>query len=271
MSKILLAVGAIPLCLYLVILVVLYFKQERLIFHPTSLPSKFNFRFSSNPSELYVKTPTAKIHGLIFEPPKKSRGTILYFHGNAGALDTWGQVGERLALSGHRVVMMDYQSYGKSEGELTDQASLFESALKFAEHIQMTYPSELLTVWGRSLGTGFGAHVAARMKVGALILETPFLSLAHQAQIIFPFVPKWLVRYPMPVQSELSKVNAPIYLIHGDRDEVISHQASLALKVAYPTSSLFLIRDAGHNDLDQFSEYQRIINQILASLPSIKI
>ena len=271
MSKVLLAVGAIPLCLYLIVLAVLYFKQERLIFHPTKLPPDFTFRFSSSPSELYVKTPTSKIHGLIFEPPRNSRGTILYFHGNAGALDTWGQVGERLSSNGHRVVMMDYPSYGKSDGELTDQASLFESVLAFAEYVDKTYPSEALTLWGRSIGTGFAAHVAARMNVDALVLETPFVSLAHQAQIVFPFVPKWLVRYPMPVQREIIDVTAPIYLIHGDRDEVISHQASVSLKTAQPTSTLFLIRDAGHNNLDQFTAYQQIIEELLAKLPSTKI
>ena len=157
------------------------------------------------------------------------------------------------------------------KGELTDQASLFESALAFAEYVEKTYPSETLSVWGRSIGAGFAAHVAARMNVDALVLETPFVSLAHQAQIVFPFIPKWLVRYPMPVQSEIIEVTAPIYLIHGDRDEVISHQASVSLKAAQPTSTLFLIRDAGHNDLDQFVEYQRIIGEILAGLPSTKI
>ncbi len=68
-----------------------YFNQEKLIFHPQRLPADYPFSFTVPFEEVVVDSDGVGIHTLLF-PKENSRGVVLYFHGNAGALNSWGGV-----------------------------------------------------------------------------------------------------------------------------------------------------------------------------------
>src|SRR5687767_1545632 len=80
------------LILYIVICLFLYFFQEKFIFFPTKLNKDFKFFFDQPFEELSIKASDGKLlNGLLF-PSDSSKGLVFYLHGNAGALDSWGEV-----------------------------------------------------------------------------------------------------------------------------------------------------------------------------------
>src|SRR5438445_11052584 len=76
---------------YVGLVILVYFFQEKIIFYPTSLPQDFKFPFKGNFEEKVVESGNDKIHSLLFKVPK-SKGLIIYFHGNGGAMESWGEV-----------------------------------------------------------------------------------------------------------------------------------------------------------------------------------
>src|SRR4051812_3090417 len=81
---VLLAAGA-----YLLLLGALFVLQRRLLFFPQWLPPDYRFQFRQPFEERWVEK---DLHTLYFPAPD-SKGTIVYFHGNAGSLAGWGEVG----------------------------------------------------------------------------------------------------------------------------------------------------------------------------------
>lgn len=72
--------------IYLLICLALYFFQDKLVFHPEKLPSDFVFSFKTKFEEhFFCPEANIQIHGLWFKK-EKSKGVILYFHGNTGSL-----------------------------------------------------------------------------------------------------------------------------------------------------------------------------------------
>ena len=104
--------------LYLGVLVFLYFFQNSLIFFPKRLNSDYQFSFSNFEERFFQSKSGSKINYLLFKAPS-SKGMILYFHGNAGALDSWGMVGQEIVEKlGLDVWIIDYPGYGKSSEKL---------------------------------------------------------------------------------------------------------------------------------------------------------
>ena len=112
MYKLLLAL----LGIYLVIVILLFFIQKRFIFYPTILPDDYSFGEFENFEECYFEPKAGvKIHALYFKAANP-KGVILYFHGNAGALDSWGHAAQTFVPLGYDVLMPDYRGYGKVRG-----------------------------------------------------------------------------------------------------------------------------------------------------------
>ncbi len=58
--------------------------QEKLLFHPEPHDPKFTFDLPYT-SEVYIDVAGAKLHALYLrQPPEKSKGIVLFLHGNAG-------------------------------------------------------------------------------------------------------------------------------------------------------------------------------------------
>ena len=61
-----------------------------------------------------------------------------------------------------------------------------------------------------------------RFAVGAVVLESPFTSIAAVAQYHYPFVPAaWLVWDRYDSLSRIGQVKAPLLMLQGGRDGVV--------------------------------------------------
>lgn len=253
------------LAIYIFATIAMALLQERLIFLPTSLDVEYRYTFDRPFEELFLETQDgASLNGLYF-PVEDARGLILYFHGNSGDLSRWGGVVEYFAQYGYDVLVMDYRTYGKSRGALSEEA-LYEDAQLWYAKAQEYYPEEQIVLYGRSLGTTFASFVAAQNRPQQVLLEAPFYSLRSVAKGRYWFLPvRWLLRYHFPSYRYLKETGSPITIIHGTEDGIVPYTSGLRLKETLPTaqSELVTITGGSHNDLIDFDSYHEAMQLAL--------
>jgi fermentation-respiration switch protein FrsA (DUF1100 family) len=92
-----------------------------------------------------------------------------------------------------------------------------------------------------------------------MILEAPFSSVADVAASAFPIFPvRWLLRDPFRSDQRIARVTAPLLVMHGERDTVISIAFGERLfELANEPKQLVRFPGGGHNDLDDFGAAER--------------
>jgi pimeloyl-ACP methyl ester carboxylesterase len=263
MKNTLLVSLVVVLVVYFVVCVALYRSQEHMIFFPERLSPEHRFSFPNAFREITWQVDGATLHALHFtvDQPK---GAILYLHGNAGSLRSWGHVASDFTERGYDVLIPDYRGYGKSTGTLTHERMLLEDALVAYTYLREHYADRDIIMYGRSLGTGIATYVASIHAPSMLVLETPYVSMKELALRQFPFVPSMLLKYPLHTDRWISDVACPVYLLHGTRDEVIPYDSSeRLLPLIRSEHQLFTIPGGGHNNLVTFPEYRAALDHIL--------
>ncbi|MBT8324158.1 MAG: alpha/beta hydrolase [Winogradskyella sp.] len=254
----------ILLSLYLMLGSSLYFLQEKLIFRPTPLDQDFVYSFNHNFEELFFNTPDGATLNALHFKSLDPKGVILYFHGNAGNLARWGKITEYFVDLNYDVLVMDYRTYGKSTGKLSEQA-LYDDALLFYKFLIKSYdPSEII-LYGRSLGTGLATKLASKVNINQLILETPFYSIEDVAKSRFPIFPVGsLLQYELPSYKYLNSVKCPVTIIHGTSDGVVPYESGLKLAESTNIPVKFVkIEGGSHNNLVSFNRYHETIKACL--------
>lgn len=231
--------------------------QEKLIFLPSQLPLDYEYSFAQNFEEFFLDTEDgARLNALHFKT-KDSKGLILYFHGNAGDLSRWGKIASGFLDLGYDVLVMDYRTYGKSTGKLSEEA-LYSDAQLFYDHALNIYAEEDIIIYGRSLGTGIATQLASNNTPKKLILETPFYSLLDVAKKRLPFLPlKQVLKYSMPSFKNIQKVSLPICIFHGTDDTVVAYASGKKLfdVIPNPNKKMYTILGGAHNNLANFEVY----------------
>ena len=251
--------------LYLMIGASLYFFQEKLIFRPTKLSQDFAFKFSNEFEELFLKSEDGAVINALHFKTENPKGVILYFHGNMGDLARWGKITEFFVDKNYDVFVMDYRTYGKSTGELSEQA-LYKDAQMCYDYVTKNYKESEITIYGRSLGTGLATYLASINKPNRLILETPYYSLTDVAKLRFSMFPtNKLLRYDFPSYKFIQKGTCPITIFHGTNDAVVPYTSGEKLFNCMPQKekSFFTIENGAHNNLIEFETYRDQISKIL--------
>lgn len=257
-------VGAI--FLYVVVLIALFFGQEKILFLDEQLPDNHVFRFD-NTEEINLQTKDgALLNALHFKLAQNSKGLILYFHGNAGSIEKWGAIVEPLMKYGYDLLLVDYRGYGKSRGERTAKA-LYSDAILWLKEAEKRKAQGKLLIYGRSLGCTFASYTAAQNSADALILESPFHSLRSIVKNKYPIFPaNFLLHFRFPSYQYFEKVQKPILLFHGTDDEVVPFSEGQALAASNPRTQFVSIQNGHHNDLAKYDEYWNSLSQFLKAL-----
>ena len=255
----------VVLVFYVMIGTSLYFLQEKLLFWPTVLAKDYQYQFSYPFEELFLKTTEhATVNALYFKA-KNPKGVILYFHGNAGDLSRWGAIAEYFVGKDYDVLIMDYRTYGKSKGKLSEEA-LYHDAEFCYNYLKKQYDESDITLYGRSLGTGIAAYIASKYNPKQLILETPYYSMVDVAKKRFPIIPvKQLMTYELPTYKFLQSVNCPITMFHGTNDKVIPIESAKQLYHSASNKNIAfkIIEGGSHNNLSDFDNYHHVIDEVL--------
>jgi pimeloyl-ACP methyl ester carboxylesterase len=247
----------------------LYFIQERLIFFPEKLPGNHQFSFNNSFDEITVTTPdNKKLHAVLFKADSASKGVIFYLHGNAGSINSWGELAGFYNKLHYDVMMPDYRGYGKSEGSIRNQKQFFDDVEILYSVLKKKYTEDKIVVLGYSIGTGAAAYIASVNHPRLLILQAPYYTLPDLVKNIYPVVPSFLLKYKFETAAYLKKCTMPIIIFHGDRDEVIYYGSSLKLKTHLkPFDTLITLKNQSHNGITENPDYQANMERILTSIP----
>lgn len=253
------------LILYVMIGASLYFLQEKLLFLPTVLAQNYQYEFNYPYEELFLKPEDGVSINAIHFKKENPKGVILYFHGNAGDLSRWGHIAEFFVDKNYDVLIMDYRTYGKSTGKLSEQA-FYDDAQYCYEYLLKQYSENDIVLYGRSLGTGIANYLASKYQPRQLILETPYYSILDVARQRFPIFPvKSLLKYEFPSNEFITKVECPITIFHGTNDTVVPYSSAEKLNTVAPEdkTAFITIKGGGHNNLVDFEIYRDKIDEVL--------
>jgi alpha-beta hydrolase superfamily lysophospholipase len=252
------------LALYAALMALMWWGQERLLFHPSPLPATHRFDFGADVHETWVDVPGARLHALHLKLPQP-QGIVFFLHGNADNLQGWFAAAALYRQAGYDVFMPDYRGYGKSSGHIASEAQLHADVAAAWAQVAPRYTGLRRVLVGQSLGTGLAAALAAQVQPELTVLVSPYLSMATLAKEKFPWVPGTLMRYPLRTDLALPQLRGPVLLLHGGRDTLIPPGHSARLLALAPQARRVLLPDAGHNDIDQHPAYRQAVLSALAS------
>jgi len=266
MKKFLLNALKIILGIYVLVGVLLFFFQEKLIFHPQKLEKGFQFQFDQKFEAKNIKTKDGTtLSGLLFKA-ESSKGLIFYLHGNAGSLNSWASVAKTYTNLNYDLSLLDYRGFGKSEGEITSQAQLHADIQTAYNELKKQYSENKIIVLGYSIGTGPAAKIASANNPRLLILQAPYYSLTDLMTHIYPVIPTFILKYKLETNEYLEACKMPVVIFHGDQDKVVNCSSSLKLKEKFKsTDQLVILKGQGHNGITYNKEYIRELKKLLMS------
>ncbi len=192
-----------------------------------------------------------KLHGW-YVPGEPGRPLLLFFHGNAGNISH--RIDNLLLLRrlGLSVLIFDYRGYGRSEGRTSEEGTYSDArgALRWLQ--QRGWQLQQLIFFGRSLGAGVAVQLALEAPPAALVLETPFPSIAamgwHHNPILYLLL-GWLLDARYDSYNKIGRIHTPLLLFQGDRDTIVPEKMARRLfERANEPKTYYRIEGADHND-----------------------
>ena len=179
--------------------------------------------------------------------------TLVWFHGNGGNIShRVGNIRELVARLGVNIFIFDYRGYGRSEGSPYEEGTYLDAESAIAHvHSRDDVDPEKLIYFGRSLGCAVAAEMAIKQPPRALICESGFTSVRAMATKVYPFLPglQFLVTTKYDTLEKIARVEVPVMVLHGDRDEIVPFSMSKDLfDTVKGPKRFYAIEGAGHND-----------------------
>jgi len=249
---------------YILILLLVYFVQDRFIFKPEVLKEDFLYKYDIPFKELFFDVePGVRINGLHFYRTNP-KGLIFYLHGNTRSIKGWAKYARDFYRYDYDVVLVDYRGFGKSTGKRSEKEMLNDLQFVYNK-LREQYGEHNLIAYGRSLGSGFATKIASDNRPRYLILDSPYYNFIEVIERFLPFLPnKYILRYHLRTDKWIRKVNCHTYIIHGTKDWLIPIKHSEKLQQINPNKiTLIRIKGGGHNNLPSFPEYHNFIRDIL--------
>jgi hypothetical protein len=120
---------------------------------------------------------------------------------------------------------------------------------------------------GRSLGSGVAVHVAAKRKVGGVILVTPFDSLVNVAKAHYPIFPVgWLLKHRFDSAALAATITVPALFLTATHDQVVPVRFAKRLERIWggPTTAV-TVAGTDHNSIETSSVYWEAVNTFLSA------
>lgn len=201
------------------------------------------------------------IRGWYVPPRDPTKAVIVLFHGNAGHYGHRVYKANYYINAGYGFLLAGYRGYGGNEGQPTEQG-FYNDGRAYMQWIKEREPDREIILYGESIGSGTATQMAVENDIKALVLETPFSSLAHAAASHYPIFPVGLLikdRYDNA--SKIAAVNAPVLILHGHKDSVIPYSSAQKLYDAAKKPKKFVDFPQGnHNDLHMFGVQDEILD-----------
>jgi pimeloyl-ACP methyl ester carboxylesterase len=173
-------------------------QERELTFRPTREASGWFSGLPADVREFYLPVSDApgaeRLHAWYWPSDDPRAPTLLYLHGVRWNLTAHLRRIENLRSFGFTVMAIDYRGFGRSDGDLPSEESVYEDAhAAWRWVVERESDAAKRFVYGHSLGTAVATHLASdeggRDGLGGLILEGAFTNLPEMAAAL---APSWL-------------------------------------------------------------------------------
>ena len=248
---------------YAAIVGVVYLAQDSLIYFPNmgrehaATPAASGLRYE----DVSLATEDRETLHAWWVPAENARGTVLHFHGNAGNISHRIDYARMFRGLGYNTLLVDYRGYGKSTGTPSEEGTYRDAAAALRWLLEARGVREAdLVVFGESLGGAVACWLAARHTPRALVLASTFTSVPDLGAEVYGLLPVRLIsRYRYDTRECLSRVRAPVLVLHSPRDEIIPFAHGQKLHAAAREPKEFVELDGGHNDGFVFSRPDSVV------------
>jgi uncharacterized protein len=202
------------------------------------------------------------------------RTAVLVCNGNGGNRSLRAPLAVALARMGLHVLVFDYRGYGGNPGQPTEAglATDARAALDYLVGRPEVDPARVV-YFGESLGAAVALRLATERPPAALVLRSPFASLAEVGQLHYPLVPvSLLLRDRYDSAALAGRLAAPLLVVAGGRDRIVPASHSRRLFAAAPQPKRLVVLDgADHNDHDLLAGPRLLaeVRGFLAGVPGL--
>ena len=258
--------GLIALIAFGGLVAVMYLLQRKLLYFPETARTPPAAVGLPAAEEITLDTADGERVIAWHVPPRANNAVVLYFHGNAGSLRLRNERFQKITADGTGLVALSYRGYGGSSGTPTEDGLLADADATYAFAIAR-YQPERIVLWGESLGTAVATALAAKSKVGRVILESPFTSAADIGASVYWYVPvRLLMKDQFHSDERIRQVTAPVLILHGTDDHVVPIAFGARLfALANEPKRLVRIPGGGHVNLDGFGA-QDVTRRFIAEM-----
>jgi uncharacterized protein len=249
--SILVKILAAIVSVYLLVALVMYMGQRRLMYFPDAKHVMPGHAGLANVSERILNAPDGARNVVWYGKAKPGQPTLLYFHGNGGGLAERADRIQRFMGQGWGVYMMAYRGYAGSTGYPTEANNIADARRAYDALVQEGVPPSSIILYGESLGTNVATRVAAEKASAGLILESPYTSVLEIALTDYPFLPvRLLLSDRYETDKVIPQVRVPVLILHGKQDDVIPvAMAHRLVKLANEPKRLVILPEGEHSDL----------------------
>ena len=244
--------------IYLCVMVAGWFLSDYLIFLPP--PRSYH---AGGP---YFRVPVTAQEsiGMLALTNPAAPYVLLYAHGNGEDIgaDLQDEMREFLAR-GFEVYAFDYRGYGISDGKPGHGRALAdaEAAYQHLVRDRKIAPGRII-LYGHSVGAAMALDLAARHKVGGLVIESAFVT-AFRVRTQIPLFPIDKFRN----NRHMREVHCPVLVMHGEIDDAIPcwHGREL-YRLAPEPKQAYWAHMANHNNvrISNDAEYWKQVRTFVA-------
>jgi fermentation-respiration switch protein FrsA (DUF1100 family) len=194
--------------------------------------------------------------------------TVLVFNGNAADRSARAPLAGALARAGTSVLLFDYRGYGGNPGHPSETGLAADA--RAARDYLLSRPDVRpgsIVYFGESLGAAVAIGLAVEHPPAALVLRSPFTSLADVGRRHYPYLPvRQLLKDRYDSIGRVGAVRCPLLVLAGGADGIVpARQSRQVYDAAAEPKRYVEIPDAGHNDWDLLAG-DRLLREVLAAI-----
>lgn len=209
------------------------------------------------------------VYGWFFENPS-TRRVFLYSQGKGNNRYRKLHMVDRLIKCGGSVLVYDYQGWGRSQGQASVQGACDDAVAAYDYLVQSAgrKPGEIIA-YGESFGSGVTGQLATKRPLAAVILMSGFASLRSVGRETYPLLRLYPdCTFPSQIMDNtrvFSKPHAPLLMIHGQRDHVISFDNAKSLfDAACAPKEMLVLPQGRHVSFGNHNEWASAIKNFIA-------
>ena len=253
---------AIAALFYVAFAGMLYAGQRRLLYVPDPAPPDPSRAGIGDIEVLHLDSGDGAPLIAWYMPPAQPDGmVVLYLHGNAGHIGYRGDRLRSFRAAGWGAFLIEYRGYGGNPGKPTEAGLVLDAQAGLARLRGLGVPPQRTVLWGESLGSHLAVRLAAAQPFAAVILESPFTSVAALAKSFYPFVPvDLLLKDRFETLPRIAAVRSPVLVLQGGRDRLVPPAMSRSVYEAVTArKELWTAPEADHNDLGLFGAVEAAV------------